>query len=329
MKRLAQILMVLVLVLWLVPPWSTEPMTPMWAAGGRLTATPVALDSADPRRRLVNGLVFLGGWRLTSNDPAFGGISSMLVAGEHFTLLSDYSLVTRFRFDGRSITDARFTALPDWFGTGWARPDVDSESLAQDPTSGRFWVGFENWNAISRYSPDLGRRERVSRPESMRGWHENGGPESIARLPNGAFVVISETSHWPHAKGRAALWHAGDPTVPGRRAFRFAYLPPKGYDPSDAVALPNGRLLVLNRAFHLPYVFTAILTVVDTRRIAPDMLVRGRELARLEGSLLHDNFEALSVTRESGHTIVWIASDDNQSVLQRTLLLKFRLADGS
>lgn len=329
MKRLALILMALVLVLWLVPPWSTEPKTPTWGEHTRLTATPVALDSTDPRRRAVGGLRFLGGWRLSSNDPAFGGISSMRVAGDRFTLLSDYSLVSRFRFDGRRITQARFSALPDWFGTGWARPDVDSESLAQDPVSGRFWVGFENWNAIGRYSSDLAQRERLARPEPMRGWHENGGPESIARLANGSFVVLSETSHWPHARGRAALWYAGDPTAPGVRSFRFAYLPPKGYDPSDAVALPDGRLLVLNRAFHLPYVFTAILTVVDTRSIAPGMLVHGRVLARLEGSLLHDNFEALSVTRDSGRTIVWIASDDNQSVLQRSLLLKFQLADGS
>jgi hypothetical protein len=35
--------------------------------------------------------------------------------------------------------------------------------------------------------------------------------------------------------------------------------------------------------------------------------------------------EALSVTRELGRTIVWIASDDNFSPLQRTLLLKFAL----
>ena len=40
-----------------------------------------------------------------------------------------------------------------------------------------------------------------------------------------------------------------------------------------------------------------------------------------------DNMEALSVTRERGRTILWIASDDNFSPLQRTLLLKFALVD--
>jgi hypothetical protein len=319
---------VLLLVLWLVPPWSTEPRTPMWRAGPALTATPVALDSADPRRRVVGGLVYLGSWRLRSTDPAFGGISSIQADGDRLTLLSDYSLVTRFRFEGGVVRDARFAALPGGFGTGWARPDVDSESLTRDPATGRFWVGFENWNAIGRYSADFSRRERAVQPDPMQKWNENGGAESIVRLASGAFVVISETSRWPKTRGRASLWYAGDPTVAGTRSFRFAYQPPDRSDPSDAVALPDGRLLVLNRSFHLPYVFTAVLTVIDTRQIAPGRLVRGRELARFEGSVLHDNFEALAVTREGANTIIWMASDDNQSILQRTLLLKFRLADG-
>ena len=41
-----------------------------------------------------------------------------------------------------------------------------------------------------------------------------------------------------------------------------------------------------------------------------------------------DNMEALSVTREGDRTIVWIASDDNfNPLLQRTLLMKFALAE--
>lgn len=312
-------------VLLLVPSWSTEPKTPDWSGDTVLTATPVALDSDDPARRRVGGLTFLGGWRLTSRDPAFGGISSMLVEGDRFTLLSDYALVSRFRFDGRTIRDARFTALPGSFGAGWAKPDFDSESLAHDPASGRFWVGFEGWNAIARYAPDLSRRESAVRPLPMRKWPANGGPESVARLADGGFVVIGETAHGPHGLGRRALRFFGDPTLPGARGFGFVYLPPAHCDPSDAVQLPDGRLLVLNRRFQLPFVFTAILTVVDTRAIRPGARVTGREIARFAAPLLHDNFEALSIVREGDDTILWMASDDNQLSLQRSLLLKFRI----
>ena len=37
------------------------------------------------------------------------------------------------------------------------------------------------------------------------------------------------------------------------------------------------------------------------------------------------SFRMVATTQEKGATIVWLVSDDNQSLLQRTLLLKFRL----
>jgi len=59
--------------------------------------------------------------------------------------------------------------------------------------------------------------------------------------------------------------------------------------------------------------------------LAADAVVRGREIARLETPLVHDNIEGVAVTREGGRTTIWLVSDDNQSMMQRTLLLKFRL----
>ncbi|CAN5474385.1 hypothetical protein BH09PSE4_BH09PSE4_06750 [soil metagenome] len=325
MKLLASIL----LILWLVPTWSAEPRVPLWGPAPSIKATPVALDSSDPARRTVGALTYLGGWRLTSRDAAFGGISSMSVAGDRFTMLSDYSLVTEFDLGARgAISNVRFGELPSFFSTGWAKPDVDSESMARDPRTGVTWAGYENWNAVVRFSSGFGHRTRAARPRPMQGWDGNGGAESMVRLANGAFLLLSERSHWPHARGRAGLWVAGDPTRPGVRGFRFAYLPPAGYDPSDAAVLPGGRLLILNRRFALPFNFTAKLTMLDLKRIKPNALVRGQEVATLAAPLIHDNFEALAVTREGDDTILWIASDDNQLFLERTLLLKFRL-DGA
>ena len=55
--------------------------------------------------------------------------------------------------------------------------------------------------------------------------------------------------------------------------------------------------------------------------------MRGRQIADFHRPINVDNMEALSVTREQGRTIVWIASDDNYNPLQRTLLMKFALAE--
>src|SRR3546814_8631947 len=87
------------------------------------------------------------------------------------------------------------------------------------------------------------------------------------------------------------------------------------------------RLMVLLRRFECPRTFTIKLLLVDSRRIAPGAMVDGTEIATFAPPYIHDNFEAVAATREGGDTIVWIASDDNQSILQRSLLLKFRLIE--
>jgi hypothetical protein len=50
-------------------------------------------------------------------------------------------------------------------------------------------------------------------------------------------------------------------------------------------------------------------------------------IATLKAPFIHDNFEAIAATRDGDVTIIWIASDDNRSVVQRSLLLKFRLIE--
>jgi hypothetical protein len=82
---------------------------------------------------------------------------------------------------------------------------------------------------------------------------------------------------------------------------------------------------VLDRRAGFQGGFTARLGILDLRAIRPDATVAAREVARFEAPVLHDNFEALAAVREGGSTIVWIASDDNLSGFQRSLLLKFRL----
>ena len=275
-----RVLLSILLVLALVPGYATIPPAPRLPARGSMTVRAVPLDPHDPARHRVGRLTFLGGIALTSGAPGFGGFSSMHVAGDRFTLLSDGGTFITFRMDRRwRIGALTFDNLPDGPGTGWEKADRDSESLAVDPATGRRWVGFESYNAIWRYGPGFVRAEARARPVSMARWPENGGPESLVRLRDGHFVVLSETGRWPHGKARAALWFDRDPTVDPSAGFRFSYAPPRGYDPSDAAELPDGDLLVLNRRFALPYDFTAILTIVPRRAIVPGKTVTGVPVA--------------------------------------------------
>jgi hypothetical protein len=326
-----RILYSVLLLLFLTPPWMGQKRLALLGREPRFEASAVALDAADPALKRVGQLTWLGGVRLESPDPAFGGFSAMQVAGDRFTLLSDGGNIVRFRMKDWRIGERRFAELPAGPGTGWLKQDRDSESMTADPGTGRIWVGFERANGIWRFSPGLARGEAHAMPPAMAEWPVNGGAEAMARLSDGSFAVISETGSWPkgqgegRGRGRAAIRFSGDPTQKPRAGFRFSYLPPDHYDPSDLAELPDGRLLVLNRRFALPFDFSTKLTVIDPRAIRPGAQVRGREIATLARPLIHDNFEGLAVTREGGATIVWIVSDDNQLFLQRSLLLKFRL----
>ena len=333
MRRSVRILFVILSVLIVVPGWSGDERLALWGPHAMVAATPVALDPNDPARRNVGALTYLGGVTLTGNDPAFGGYSSLAVEGDRFTLLSDGGNVLAFTM-GRDwrLRAVRTRELPAGPGTGWKKQDRDSESFAL--ADGHGWVGLELANAIWRYDRGLARVEGHVQPGAMRHWPPNGGPEAMARLPDGRFVVLSEEAHVPprvwagsepaRLRTRDALLFARDPlTAPPPR--RFAYVAHGRYDVSDAAALPDGSLLVLERALSLPFRWSAIVSRVAPGDVRPGAVARGRVIAKLDAPLLHDNFEGIAVTREGGATIVWLVSDDNQLVFQRTLLLKFRL----
>ena len=301
-------------------------MRPVLGERAAIDAARVAIDPGDPARVKVGALTYLGGVVLSSSDGAFGGFSSLSVAGDRFTLLSDGGTIVRFRMDaGFKVSEPWFGDLPAGPGGGWDKSDRDSEAMTVDPASGHVWVGFERANQIWRYARGLAPPAAGAAPPAMAGWMENGGAESLVRLHDGRFLAIAETDPWHGGAARNALMFLGDPVGHPDSGFRCGYLPPAGYDPSDATELPDGRVLVLNRRLGMPFRWSAILTLIDPRGFKPGAIVAGREIARFAAPLTVDNFEALAVTREGSATILWMVSDDNLFVLQRTLLMKFRV----
>lgn len=321
----------LLLLVVFIPSWSTVPRLPLLGKEARFAVEPVSLYPASPMKRRLGALIFERGYRLTSPDPTFGGFSSLMVDGDRFTLLSDGGNIVRFRLsgDGR-LSGRQFAELTQGPGTGWEKSDRDSESMTRDPVTGHVWVGFENHNAIWAYQSDLRRVLRHAEPAVMRHWPSNGGPEALARLRDGRFIVLGETAYWPRGQRRdhAGVMFEGDPTRRNRRGYRFGYRPPADFKPTDVAALPDGRLVVLNRRFGWPAGFSAALTLIDPNRITPGSVASGTEIARFEPPSRADNFEGIAVVQEkSGATSFWIVADDNQMPFQQSLLLKFRLDD--
>lgn len=315
-----RILRVIVLVLLLCTGWSGDERLPVWSGVPLLRYRPVELGAAR-----TGQLTYLGGVQLLSHDAAFGGYSSMLVRGDRFTLLSDGGMTLGFQLTrDMTIHAPTFGQLPDGPGTGWRKSDRDSESMVRDPATGRLWVGFEKYNAIWRYAPDFVRAEAHVMPRAMSWWADNGGPEAMIRLRDGRFLVFSETRRAKNG-GIEALIFAGDPTVTTEPPQRFAFQPPPPSHPVDAVELDDGRLLILTRQLSKRKGFISRLVMLPRGTVKPGAIVSGKVIAEIADPLIHDNFEGLAVTREHGKTIVWIVSDDNNSIFEQSLLLKFRL----
>ena len=330
-----RILFVILCVLLIVPGWTGEERIYSYPARLAVSASPVRLDPDHPERIRVGAMTFLGGISLSSQARGFGGFSSIAVAGDRFSLLSDSGNMLRFRM-GRDwrLHDISGADLPAGPGTGWEKRDRDSESMVIDSARDKLWVGFERANQIWRYSADLAHADGPVTPPAMRHWPSNGGAEAMAMLGDGRFVVISEEARVPRRlwsgdaaaskNSRQGLIFPRDP-LDADRPQRFTYMVQPGFDVSDAVALPGGDLLVVERRFSLPFRFATIVTRMAAADLRGGAVARPALIAMLAAPLIHDNFEGIAVTREGASTILWLVSDDNQSILQRSLLLKFRL----
>jgi hypothetical protein len=267
--------------------------------------------------RLVNA------WDLTSANNEFGGLSALFASGTALTFLSDQGALVRLN---RDPAQARWSGViapvPMACGDMHKKEYRDTESLAHDPRTGTLWIAFEERNAICRLSSIEAGGSRVAMPPLMSKWPDTGGPEAMVRLRDGSFLIFEE---FPRGHGPVGevIHFDRDPVDPNARAVKLAYRPPTGYRPVDAAQLPDGRLLVLNRRFEIPFAFTARLSIVDISNLSAGHILAGPIVARLEGQAIADNYEALAIDNDGRDLSIWIASDDNFMSVQRTLLLRF------
>jgi hypothetical protein len=293
-------------------------------ADPRVWAEPIPLRAESPGQRRLGRLRFLGGWRLSSNDPRFGGISAMQVEAGHVLALTDSARVFRFELPGKEantkgakLFTAELTRTP-----GREKKWRDSEAMAVH--GDRVWITYERHNSIWRYALRDWRKQAVQRPMAMRGWPRNAGAEAMVRLRDGRFLGFAEARAHPDGSAEAVLF-AGDPAEPGTRTAILAYRPPDGYRITDAAELSQGGLIFLNRKVSLLDGLSVKVTIASRPALHTGAVIEGQEIAHFGPPVATDNYEALSIVVEDGRTILWVASDDNYNAIQRTLLMKFAL----
>lgn len=322
MRRLATLLLPLALLLAL-----TLGRAPIVAPviDPRVWAVPLEMPPAARLAAWLGPFRLEGAWQLSSRDHRFYGYSAMIPQPDGRILaINDAGGTLLISPPGAPPSAPRFRAF-SLSHDARVKEMRDSEAIARDPASGRYWLGMEGHNAVIRFDSRF-REEARSRPLAMRDWGNNSGPEAMARLRDGRFVVIRETTRTVlDPRLHEAVLFDGDP-VEHPAGHRFLFDGPANFSVVDMALLPDGRALVLMRRllWPLPARFAGRIVIADTARIRPGGVWRSTQVASLASTLPVDNFEAIGVEpQRGGRIVIWLMSDDNNMrSMQRTLLWK-------
>ncbi|SDB37811.1 esterase-like activity of phytase family protein [Belnapia rosea] len=269
----------------------------------------------------------LGGLELDDGVLGFGGLSALHIDDDlRLTAISDLGHWVTARLalrEGRpeGLADLRTGPLRDGSGIPLRRGyGGDAESLARLP-DGSWLVGFERWQRIRRYRDISGPGEYVEAPPGLEFAPRNGGLESLAVLPDGRWLAIAESFLPRGDESLRRAWIGG----PGAWR-RLVYRPAEGFNPADMAPLPGGGALVLERSFSIFAGFGGRVVRLSAAQLNGAVL-EGEEILRLDAPVPRDNYEGITVFRHAGRTLVALVSDDNENMLQRTLLLVFAVVD--
>ena len=296
-----------------------------------------SFDTSDRSRLRFGSLEYRSGLALTSGFPGFGGLSAwrwLDARGERFISVSDKGswFTGRIVYRGREMTGlAEVEAAPLLGPDGrpiTARGWFDSESIALD---GSFvYIGLERVNQILRFDFNKGftrsRGEVIPVPPAVRKLPFNKGLEALVMVPKGlalAGTLIAISERGLNRDGNLIAFLIGGP-APGQ----FSVVRSNNFDVTDAVLLPSGELLVLERKFSWLSGIGIRIRRIALKSLTPGAVVDGPSIFEADLGNEVDNMEGIDahVTPE-GDTVLTMVSDDNFSLIQRTLLLQFTLLE--
>lgn len=299
----------------------------------QVSATPVLLDSDQPDRREIGRLSFVAGYELKAEHPGWGGFSDLELApgGAELRAVSDHGFYLRLKIahgaEGRLVPPAegdlaRLIGLDGKPMNGKRSADAEATARLAD---GGLVIAFEQHHRLLRYPPGqlptAARPTLLAGPDRLARLPPNGGIEALVALAGNRLLAIAEDP--PEGESAGIAWlHAGESwhrlTIARSLLFR----------PTAAALLPDGDVLLLERRFTLIGGVAARLSRIAAGTIKPGADLKPEVLAELASPLTVDNFEGVAIGRgPQGEAFVYLISDDNTNMLQRTLLMQFRLRD--
>ncbi|MCZ6874724.1 MAG: esterase-like activity of phytase family protein [bacterium] len=288
-------------------------------------ATPINLDPDRPHRTRFGAMTFLNGFKLSSIDKRFGGLSGLAIQpdGSVLYVVSDHghALSVRLKHDQQR----RLVGFGDWTimplktpGGGVVGGELqDAEALVRK-ADGSFLVAFEGLHRIWHYPDLLSIPHPILTPPDLQQAPRNGGIEAMAMLPDGRLLVLTEGYKNAHGDYKGWIIHRD-------RFSPLSYARTRGFKPTDLAVLKHD-VFVLERHYFSFFGASVRIRHLAGNHIQAGAHLRGREVLHLQHPLTVDNFEGMAVedSKRFG-TLIYLISDDNFSPLQRTLLLQFRL----
>ncbi|MEP5069000.1 esterase-like activity of phytase family protein, partial [Roseibium sp.] len=281
-------------------------------------------------------LTFLGGLELISADRNVGGLSGLLSldSGNQILAVTDNGLWFAAEIkqspDGTplDVTNARYTPMLNREGKSLrAAWQHDTEAIAIDGDS--LLVTAERANDIFRFPWPLATgKERMIEElpvsSEIKALRSSKGLEALAMPPTGSrlqgtALAIAERGPSGSDSIPAFLLKEGQQeTLSVARSDR--------YDVTDATFLPTGDLLLLERRFNLRDLVGMRIRLIQDADILPGARLEGQVLLEADYGYQIDNMEGIAIHEgPDGATILTLLSDNNRSLLQRTLLLRFKM----
>ncbi|MBC2907805.1 esterase-like activity of phytase family protein [Streptomyces cupreus] len=254
-----------------------------------------------------------------------------------------------FSLDAETLAPRGVVPLADEKGAA-----LDSEGLVVDHDGTRL-ISSEGEPAVRRYSEDGRILDRLPVPDALRvapagravsngtfeglTWFRGGLLASMEYALSGDSAGIVRFQTWDRHKGGFEL------------SAQYGYRADTGLGVPEVTALPDGRLLVLERGFTSGVGNTVRLYLADPRRATDTSAIEnltGQDGVRLikktlladiadcpdlgatakqpQPNPLLDNIEAMTVTGHTGGRLnVLLASDDNQNSVQTTRFYHLRV----
>ncbi len=282
--------------------------------------TPIEIDTSNADAKEVGGLIYLGGVEISPGEVEIGGISGLEWSDGRLYAVTDdgrWIILTPDEI-GDTLVDiigAEVGPLLDDRGKRLrGKDEADSEAIANQ-ADGSWLVAFEHDHRIWRYADLAGNAQPTELPIADLAFDadDNGGIEALAYGPEGLLACGEWTGRdtlncmRERAGGLVSFEVSPPEALAGRNAV-----------PTDADCASDGSCYILFRSYS-----RELGNAAAVMSLAPDNTAA--EVAVFLPPITLDNFEGLTVRELNGRTYLYIASDNNFSANQRTLIMKFEV----